>query len=97
MTRSGEKRGSPWRHIAPMGMCMSCCTSVVDETSDPLLSSDRIDSMSAEARRKAADAALRRAGSMAKALRPKQKKQEGQRCNATSSSAYGDGMRWTAG
>ena len=73
-------------------MC-SCCSTQNDEEAEAVTLLEERDERSAEARRLAADAALRRAGSM---LRPKR----GNHQTASSSlrpGIHGDGMRWDAG
>ena len=72
---------------------MGCCYSTVDDDEDDPLLRER----DAGARRKAADAALRRVGNFAKTLRPGQRG-AGRPSNRGGSSAFSDGgMRWSAG
>ena len=75
---------------------MGCCySSEHDEDEDPL-----IQQRDASARRKAADAALLRVGNMAQRMRPLGRRPQepaGAGRGRGGSSAYGDGMRWTAG
>ena len=71
-----------------MGNC--CLSADADDSNDPLLAEIPRDQ---EARRKAAEAALRRVGAMTSNLRPKPKAV----APRPGSSVYGDGMQWKAG
>ena len=77
------------------GLC-SCCASIDADEEGEFLIHDRIDRNEpvSEARRKAADAALRRAGSMAQRLRPQKAVAKP---SVERAPFHGDGMRWTAG
>ena len=98
--RAGHPRryssSSPRFARESMGALCSCCSAPVeDETTDSLLNSGRSTEPVSEARRKAADAALRRAGSMAHKLRPQRpaaKKPQG----GGGRQPFHEGMRWTA-
>ena len=79
-----------------MGALCSCCSAAVeDETTDSLLNSGRSNEPVSEARRKAADAALRRAGSMAHKLRPQRPAAKKPQTGG-GRQPFHDGMRWTA-
>lgn len=79
-----------------MGDCFSCCNSSYDEEeARHSLLADRSNNQSEEARRKAAEAALRRAGTMAQRARPAPRQDP--RSNTRLKSAISEGMRWEGG
>lgn len=80
-----------------MGALCSCCTSSAgpdDDVSDPLIRRSEDAPRSQEARRAAAEAALRRAGAAAQRARPKP---NAARHGGSGGADRATGMRWTAG
>ena len=75
-----------------MGGCESCCGVDEDEESGRLLTENGGE-RSGEARRRAADAALRRAGAFAQRARPKPSVPS----DSGAPNITGTGMRWEAG
>ena len=79
-----------------MGALCSCCSADTDDEANEQLLSEPLGDP--EARRKAADAALRRAGSLAQRLRPAPKPGPPRNSGSGGGDAYSEGgMRWTAG